>query len=223
MTQRPALALSYLEAVHVASFYKRLLAWDAAAIVRIQTRGQVAGFWADTPMNCLAFIAVPLAAEPAAPIDAAFAVARLRDIIGDVSHSNESNKLATYALPDEFPFTSALAELPPPGAWIQGERFTCSYVSDVVEAAIADFHRQSAAFPTADRKLLDQLATQIWQGPGIASFPLKGLHAARQLGFLTHANARADFATLNGWKRLVTPAGTVFSNTTPPRTKLRVV
>jgi hypothetical protein len=223
MASRESLPLNYQEAVHIASFLRRIVSWDSTSLVRIQTRKNIVAFWAQTPMDCLAFIAVPLAEEITEPIDTTIYAARFRDIIGDVSKQTVENKSKAYSLSDEYPPTQGLRELPPTGAWIQGERMTCSSVSDVVDSAIAEYHRQSAAFPTADRALLDQLATQIWQGPGIAAFPLRGLHAARQLGFLSIPNARAEFSTLNGWKRFMTPAGQIFFNASPPRTKLRVV
>lgn len=223
MASSETLPLNYQEAVHIASFLRRIVSWDSTAVVRLQTRNKVVGFWAETPMDCLAFIAVPLAEGIEFDIDRSIFAARFRDILGDLSQQTSENKTKKYSLSDEYPPTRGLMDLPPTGAWIHGERMTCSSVSDVVDAAIAEYHRQSAAFPTADRVLLDQLATQIWQGPGIAAFPLRGLHAARQLGFLSIPNARAEFATLQGWKKLQTPAGQIFFNATPPRAKLRVV
>lgn len=223
MASREALPLNYQEAVHIAAFLRRIVSWDSTSLVRIQTRNKTVGFWAQTPMGCLAFVAVPLAEELSEIVDTTIYAARFRDIIGDVSKQTSENQTKKYSLSDEYPPTQGLLDLPPVGAWIQGERMTCSSVSDVVDAAIAEYHRQSAAFPTADRSLLDQLASQIWQGPGIAAFPLRGLHAARQLGFLSIPNAKAEFSTLQGWKKLMTPAGQIFFNATPPRAKLRVV
>lgn len=215
--------LKYQEAVHVAAFLRRLSSWDAAAVVRVQTRGAVAGLWSVSPMGCLVFIAVPLGQEPQAPIDSVVFAARFRDVIGDVSTQNEANRETEYRLPDDLPMTAQLSELPPQGAWIPAERVAASAVADLVDAAVADYHKQVEMFPTADRKFLDHIAEGVWARPGIAAFPLKALHAARSLGFLSHANARVEFATLNGWKRLVTPAGQVFVNTNVSRPKLRVI
>ena len=96
-------------------------------------------------------------------------------------------------------------------------------VTEVVEAAVAEFHRRAAEQPHADRKTLESIGERVWQGPGLAGFPLKGLHAARQLGFLHHANARVEFGTLQGWKRMVTPSGYLFFNDNPAKPKLRVL
>lgn len=223
MSVAGSLVLKYQEAVHVAAFLRRLASWDSAAVVRIQTRGAVAGLWSVSPMGCLVFVAVPLGQEPEWPVDSVVFAARFRDIIGDVSRPNDANHIATYRLPDDLPMTSTLAELPPQGAWVPAERIAASAVADVVDAAISDYHKQVELYPNADRKFLDHIAEGVWARPGIAAFPLKALHAARSLGFLTHANARVEFATLNGWKRLVTPAGQVFVNTNAARPKLRVL
>ena len=223
MSVAGSLVLKYQEAVHLAAFLRRITSWDSAAVVRVQTRGAVAGLWSVSPMGCLVFVAVPLGQEPEWPIDSVIFAARFRDILGDLSQSTEANHVAQYRLSDELPMSAMLAELPPQGAWVPAERVAASAVADVVDAAIADYHKQVEMYPTADRKFLDHIAESVWARPGIAAFPLKALHAARSLGFLSHANARVEFATLNGWKRLVTPAGQVFVNTNVARPKLRVI
>jgi hypothetical protein len=223
MEFRPPLVLKYQEAVHVASFLRRLVSWDARAVVRIQSRNSVAGLWGVTPMGCLAFIAVPLGEAPDPAIDTIVSAGRVRDILGDLSQCTDSNREVAYRLPDEMPVVSQLTELPPQGAWIPADRLAACQISELVDDAVAEYHKQAEMFPSADRKFLDHLAEQVWARPGVATFPLKSLHAARQLGFLSHPNARVEFATLDGWKRLVTPAGQIFINTRAKRPKLRVV
>jgi hypothetical protein len=48
---------------------------------------------------------------------------------------------------------------------------------------------------------------------------MRALHAARLLGFLSHAGARIETATITGWKRLSTPSGQIFvrSSALPPK------
>jgi hypothetical protein len=96
-------------------------------------------------------------------------------------------------------------------------------LSALVDNAIAEFHKQTAMLSNPNRAVLDMVAADIWKGPGVANFPLKGLHAARQLGFLSHVNARVQISTSGKWQRLITPAGQLFFDTQPARPKLRVI
>ena len=217
------LVLNYQEAVHLTAFLKRVRGWDNSAFVRIQTRGKVVALWAATPMECLAFVAVPLAEAVETDFDTTVFATRMRDILGDLSQMTDSNRVASYPLPDDMPVPLPLQELPPVAGWIPSDKQTCGPLTEIVEKAIEQFHQQAAQLPNADRKVLDMIAGQIWKGPGVAHFPLKGLHAARQLGFLSVANARAEFSTHGSWKRLVTPAGQVFFDESPKKPKLRVI
>ncbi len=218
-----ALTLHYQEAVHVTGYLRRLREWDSTAVVRIQTRGKVVALWATSPMECLAFIAVPLVEAAEEGIDTVVFVARLRDIFGDLSQLNDENRVATYPLPDDLPAPLALQELPPAQGWIVADQQTCGTLKSHVDDAIAEFHRQVAQVPNADEKLRDFIATEIWKRPGVASFPIKGLHAARLLGFLTIENARTEIASNGKWKRLITPAGQVFFDSEPKKPSLRVI
>ncbi|MEY4323763.1 MAG: hypothetical protein RL410_1544 [Actinomycetota bacterium] len=218
-----SLTLNYQEAVHVTGFLRRLRDWDSTAVVRIQTRGKVVAFWASTPMDCLAFIAVPLAQPVEEDIDTVVFVARLRDIFGDLSNLTDDNRVASYLLPDDLPAPLNLQELPPSQGWIVADQQTCGSLKTHVDDAIAEFHRQVAQVPHADDKLRDFIATEIWKRPGVASFPVKGLHAARLLGFLSIENARTEIASNGKWKRLITPAGQVFFDSEPKKPSLRVI
>ena len=217
------LTLKYQEAVHVTSFLRRLRGWDSNSFVRIQTRGKVVAFWGYTPMDCLAFIAVPLAEPREDDIDTVVFASRMRDIFGDLSHVTEENRLATYQLPDDMPPPLNLQDLPPTSGWVSVDQQTCAPLLSLVDDAIAEFHRQAAQLPNADKSLLDMIAREVWKAPGVYGFPLRGLHAARQLGFLSVANARAEFSTSGQWKRLSTPGGHLFFDTAPKRPQLRVL
>lgn len=218
-----SIRLKYDEAAHFAIFARKIAAWDSLGTLRVQSRGTVVGVWAHTPMDCLVFVALPLAEMIEEDFDRIVSASRMRDILGDVSKPTEANRLATYRLPDEFPLTEQLSNLPPEGRWIQGERMTCDALISTVEHAIQDYHQQISLYPNATQLMKDNIATQIWKRPGIAGFPLRGLHAARQLGFITHKNARVEFATQEHWKRLITPAGQVFVDERGKKSKLRVI
>ena len=48
------------------------------------------------------------------------------------------------------------------------------------------------------------------------ALPLRVLHAARRLGFLTDDASRVTACTMTGWKRLTTVRGQVFVRTQTP-------
>lgn len=223
MAVQSPIELKYEEAVHLAGVLRNLTRWDAAAVIRIQTRGKIAGIWAKTPMGCLVFIAIPLASEPAMPVDSVVFAGRLRDILGDLSSISDSNRVKSYSLPDDLGRPLEYAEMPPESKWIQGEKMTCGNLNDAVEKTISEYHSQISMFPNADNKLRDYVANQVWQGKSISGFPLRAIHVARQLGFLAHTNALANFQNVDGWKRLSTPGGQVYFDDRPKKNKLRVV
>jgi hypothetical protein len=80
-----------------------------------------------------------------------------------------------------------------------------------VDAAVAEFRRRapSVVDPQA-------LAEQIWERPSFGGLPLRVLHAARRLGFLTDDASRVTACTMTGWKRLTTVRGQVFVRTHTP-------
>jgi hypothetical protein len=223
MAVQSPIELKYEEAVHLAGLLKNLARWDTSSVIRIQTRGKVAGIWAKTPMECLVFIAIPLADEPAIAIDCVVFASRMRDILGDLSSFNESNRVKTYALPDDLGRLVEFIDMPPESKWVQGEKVTCGNLRDEVEKVIAEYHEQISMFPTADDKMRDYVANQVWQGKAISGFPLRSIHVARQLGFLADINALANFQNVDGWKRLSTPGGQIYIDGRPKKNKLRVV
>lgn len=223
MALQSPIELKYEEAVHLAGFLRNLTRWNPSATVRIQTRGKVAGFWGRTPIDCLAFIAIPLASEPAIEVDCVVMAGRMRDILGDLSSVNESNRVRTYALPDDLGLLLEYAELPPSSKWIPGEKITCGILNESIEKVIAEYHEQISMFPKADDKMRDFVANQVWQGKVVSGIPLRCIHIARQLGFLVHPNAQANFENVDGWKRLSTPGGQIYFDARPKKTKLRVV
>jgi len=223
MAVQSPIELKYEEAVHLAGLLKSLTRWDPASTIRFQTRGKVAGVWAKTPMECLVFIAIPLASEPAMPIDCVVFASRMRDILGDLSSLTDDNRSKSYALPDDLGKPLEFADMPPESKWVQGEKSTCGNLSDAVEKVVAEYHEQISMFPNADNKMRDYVANQVWQGKAISGFPLRCIHIARQLGFLSHANAFANFQNVDGWKRLSTPGGQIYLDDRPKKNKLRVV
>lgn len=198
------LRLARDEAAFLAAFLGRIVGWDERAAVRVQARGRVVGVYAPSPLDVLAFVALPLAAEVDGEIDETVSAGRLRDIVGDVSRLPDASDVR---LPDAVTGSASLAVLPPRGTWAQGERGIAGDVSPLVDGAVAEFRRTVPRSGSLNAELVAEAA---WDAPGWGGVPMRALHAARLLGFLNHPGAKLETATISGWKRLVTPAGQIF-------------
>lgn len=192
------------EAAFLAAFLGRIVGWDDRAAVRVQARGTVVGVYAPSPLDVLAFVALPLAAEIDDAVDQTVSAGRLRDIVGDVSRLPDASDVR---LPDPVAGSASLAVLPPRSTWLQGERGMAGDISPLVDQAVAEFRR---TVPRTGSLQAELVAEAAWDAPGWGGLPMRALHAARLLGFFNHPGARIETATISGWKRLVTPAGQVF-------------
>jgi len=210
------------EVLHLAGFLGRILGWDERSAVRIVQRGRVVGFYSALPMDVLAFIALP--GEVADPngvaiedLDVTVSAGRLRDIIGDTS---KLDAVTDVRLPDPVAGSPALAVLPPAGPWSSGEKGMAGDLAPVVDAAVAEFRAQVPKSGSLNSTLL---AEATWDAPGYGALPMRALHAARLLGFLSHPGARIETGNISGWKRLVTPSGQIFVRSTSLPAKLSLV
>jgi hypothetical protein len=205
------------EALHLAAFLGRIVGWDERAAVRVQARGGVIGVFAPCPLDVLVFVALPLAAPVDSPIDTTVSAGRLRDVIGDVARVAPQ---ADVTLPDSVTGSASLAVLPPTSPWSPGERGMAGDVTPRIDEAVAAFR---ASVPASGSFHGELVAEATWDAPGWGGLPMRALHAARLLGFLTHPGARIETATVSGWKRLVTPAGQVFVRSTAGPARLSLV
>ena len=123
-------------------------------------------------------------------------------------------------LPDAVVGDSSLAVLPPTDGWQLPIAGVSGDIVPVVDEAVAEFRKRSAAGADPQR-----LAQEIWERPGFGGLPVRALHAARRLGFLSDDASRVSASTCTGWKRLTTVRGQVFVRTVPPvgRPRLLVV
>ncbi|HET7900752.1 MAG TPA: hypothetical protein VFL59_06155 [Candidatus Nanopelagicales bacterium] len=211
------LALARDDAAFLAAFLGRIVGWDERAAVRVQARGSVVGVYAPSPLDVLAFVALPLASAVDVEVDETVSAGRLRDIVGDVSRLPD---VSGVRLPDAVAGSASLAVLPPRGTWLQGERGMAGDVSPLVDDAVAEFRRSVPRSGSFNAELVAEAA---WDAPGWGGLPMRALHAARLLGFLNHPGARIETATISGWKRLVTPAGQVFVRNVAGPVKLSLV
>ena len=206
------------EILHLAAFLGRILGWDERSAVRVVQRGRVVGFYAALPMDVLAFIALPAGVtgpdgEGLEDFDRTVSAGRLRDIIGDTSGLAA---VTDVRIPESVAGSPALAMLPPAGPWSPGEKGIAGDLAPAVDTAVAEFRAQVPKSGSLNSTLLAEAA---WDAPGYGALPMRALHAARLLGFLSHAGARVETATITGWKRLSTPSGQIFvrSSALPPK------
>ncbi|MFM7211504.1 MAG: hypothetical protein ACKOYQ_05785, partial [Actinomycetota bacterium] len=122
---------------------------------------------------------------------------------------------------------AALAVLPPSDSWQLPIAAVSGDLVPLVDTAVAEFRRRAAAASDSSpgSAELTRLAQEIWDRPGFGGLPIRALHAARRLGFLSDDASRVSASTCTGWKRLTTVRGQVFVRTVPPvsRPSLSVV
>ncbi|MFC6239142.1 hypothetical protein [Longivirga aurantiaca] len=211
------LRLAKDEVAYLAAYLGRLVSWDERSAVRLQARGGVVGVYGPSPMDVLVLVALPLVHPVEDSIDTTVSAGRLRDVIGDVARLAPETDVV---IPDPVTGSASLAVLPPRTPWSPGERGMAGDVTPKVDAAVAAFR---AAVPSNGSFHAELVAEAAWDAAGWGGVPMRALHAARLLGFLTHPGARIETGTTTGWKRLVTPAGQVFVRNSAGPVRLSVV
>jgi hypothetical protein len=211
------LRLAKDEVAYLAAYLARVVSWDERSAVRVQARGSVVGVYAPSPMDVLVLVALPLALPVEEPLDTTVSAGRLRDVIGDIARLAPETDVV---LPDAIMGAASLAVLPPRSPWSPGERGLAGDVTPRIDAAVAAFR---AAVPSSGSFHAELVAEAAWDAAGWGGVPMRALHAARLLGFLTHPGARIETGTTSGWKRLVTPAGQVFVRNSAGPVRLSVV
>lgn len=211
------LRLAKDEVAYLGAFLGRIVSWDERSSVRLQARGGVVGFYAPSPMDVLALVALPLTEPVDEPLDTTVSAGRLRDVIGDVTRLAPETDVV---IPDAVTGSPSLAVLPPRTPWSPGERGLAGDVTPKVDAAVAAFR---AAVPSTGSFHAELVAEAAWDAAGWGGVPMRALHAARLLGFLSHPGARIETGTTSGWKRLTTPAGQVFVRNSAGPVRLSVV
>jgi hypothetical protein len=214
-----ALTLAKDEASYLAAYLARVTGWDERAAVRVQARRGHVGVYAPSPLDVLALVVVPLsgAAGSLDGLDTTVSAGRLRDVIGDVARLGPTTEIP---VPDPVTGSASLAVLPPQGPWTPGERGMAGDLLPRVDEAVAGFR---AAVPATGSFHADLVAEAAWDAPGWGGVPMRALHAAKLLGFLTHPGARVETGTAPSWKRLVAPGGQVFVRSALAPVRLSVV
>lgn len=211
--RRPAsLHLRYPEATFLAGYLRVLVEWDARACVRLLQRRAVVGVFGAPPTGCLSFVALPLVTgdldAPAPVADRTVSAGRLRDIIGDVTVRVDQDRIVQ--IPEAVTGPAELALLPPSDGWEASGSSAARTVVEVVDQAVAQFKSRVPNSQT-DPEIAEREADRIWSRPGWEGIPIRALHTAKALGFLTNLDAQVAAARLPGWSRFSTPAGQVFT------------
>ena len=183
----------------------RLANWDPTGHVRVLARGRAIGVYAAPPMRVISFVALPLRESIEGELDVS---ARIGDLRVGLDTSPGHSELQ---LPEPAVGSPGLALLPPAEGWQLPIHGVSGDVIPEVDAAISEFRRRAPA-------VVDQqaLAEQIWERSSFGGLPLRVLHAARRLGFLSEDASRVTACTMTGWKRLTTVRGQVFVRTHAP-------
>lgn len=199
-----SLALPAHEGRLLVAHLDRLAAWEPTGAVRIVARGRAIGIYAAPPMKVLSLVALPLTDPVTGDIDITASIADARSSL-DTEPSG-----TRLRLPDPVLGSPALAMLPPSEGWQLPIHGVSGDVVPEVDAAVAEFRRRAPGVIDAQA-----LAEQIWERNAFGGLPLRALHAARRLGFLTDDASRITACTATGWKRLTTVRGQIFVKTTP--------
>lgn len=214
----PSLDLPANEARLLAAHLDRLVTWDPRTPVRLVARARALGVYSAPPMEVVAFVALPLAVSVEGELDSTTRASELRTRLGDDG---------VVAVPPDVVGEAALAVLPPSDSWQLPIAGVSGDIVPLVDTAVAEFRRRApgVANPSPGSAELQRLAQEIWDRPGFGGLPMRALHAARRLGFLTDDASRVSASTCTGWKRLTTVRGQVFVRTVPPvsRPSLTVV
>jgi hypothetical protein len=200
-----SLAMPAHEGRLLVAHLNRLAAWEPTGGVRIVARGGAVGVYGAPPMRVMSFVALPLSDPVEGELDVTATIADTRAAVEVQSTGT------VLRLPESALGAAALAMLPPADGWQLPIHGVSGDVVPEVDAAIAEFRRRAPGVIDAQA-----LAEQMWERPSFGGLPLRVLHAARRLGFLTDDASRVTASTATGWKRLTTVRGQVFVRSVPP-------
>jgi hypothetical protein len=188
----------------LATFARRVVRFEADAIIRIVADGRVAGCFAETPFDALALRAVALA-EPLSVdvvVEAGTLAARAVGVSGEVE------------LPTPLPALRWASSLPPRSGWTVLARLRGSAVGARVSEGVEEFRQRgpevSAGLALREgRVALEGLAAEIWDRELAEGIPLRLAHAAESYGFL--GDGDVVLRGIGPWWRLDAPHGSILA------------
>ncbi|MBQ0983455.1 hypothetical protein KBZ10_02680 [Streptomyces sp. F63] len=190
------------EAADLAAFLVRLIHYDRAAAVRLQTGGGLlAVFGRPAPFEVLAIRTARLADAAGRPggLDLTVSAGQLADALDAASPSGpasgDPDGGASVRVPGSVTGPPWAGVLPPRTGWRQLPGLPGpEEIRAALAAAVAEFRTRDAALPEPRRTRAerDRIGREIWSrtldGTGL---PLRAAHAAQSLGFLRPAPERA--------------------------------
>lgn len=199
------------EAPALGAFLSRLLRYDKAAAVRLQTANGALAVFGRLPLGesgPLVVRTVPLAApakaQPQPALDTTVSAGQLLDGIGDDSGGASA---ADLVLPASVTGPSWAGLLPPRTSWEHVADLDAALLDAAVQAAIAEF-RQEGADP-------DALAESIWSRQVHPSgLTMRAVHAAHLVGLLRRSRTVALYRH-PAWLRITAPRGAVIVRRAP--------
>jgi hypothetical protein len=187
------------EAAPLADFLERLLRYDRAAAVRLQTAGTALAVFARLPLGQTGPLVIRTArlAQPL-PLDVTVSAGQwLDELVRDPEG-------ADVALPAAITGPSWAGLLPPRSGWEHVEDLATAPLGAAVAAAIGEFRKAADAAEGGDA-----LAEAIWSRRVHPSgLTLRALHAAHLTGLLRQSPQLA-LHSHPSWLRLTAPRGSV--------------
>jgi hypothetical protein len=199
----------------IISILEKQVEWNPNIAVRVVTSPNAVAFYSAIPLNLRAFIAMPAKMSPGQPCDV---IVSGRDVVALLSNSQGVIELDSL---DQLvgAETASLSELPPSQGWQIPMHAMASDIIPVVNEAIDEFDRRSVGL--GERGKAD-LAEEIWNRPAWGGLPVKILYAAQRLMLIWDEPVKISAATCGPWKRLSTPRGQVFADSTVPSPRSRM-
>ena len=195
------------EAPALGAFLTRLLRYDKAAAVRLQTANGALAVFGRLPLGesgPLVVRTVPLEtqAEAQSALDTTVSAGQLLDGIGD-----DTGDAADLVLPASVTGPSWAGLLPPRTSWEYVADLDAALLDAAVQAAITEF-RQEGADP-------DALAESIWSRQVHPSgLTMRAVHAAHLVGLLRQSRTVA-LHRHPAWLRITAPRGAVIVRRAP--------
>ncbi|MEU0223742.1 hypothetical protein ABZ177_05240 [Streptomyces sp. NPDC006284] len=203
------------EAADLAAFLSRLLRYDRAAAVRLQTAGTALAVFGRPPsFEVLAVRAVRLAKPYEDGLDVTL------DVTVSAGELLEAvdEKAATAGVPGAVTGPPWAGLLPPRGGWRPEPGLPApDALRALVAAAVAEFRSRTGELAPEGRTRaeLDRIGREIWSRTvGDTGLPVRAVHAAQSLGFLGPPGAPSaedapKLLSSGTWLRLRTPYGSV--------------
>jgi hypothetical protein len=200
------------EAGDLGAFLARLIRFDRAAAVRMQTANRGLAVFARLPLGESGPLAVRTArladtGSAGADLDRTVSAGQLLDAVAALGESAAPGDTAEVRLPDPITGPAWAGLLPPRSGWEHLADLPTEPLRAAVQAAVTEFRRESAD--------ADALAESIWSRQLHPSgLTVRAVHAAHLVGLLQQSE-RVALHRHPAWLRLSAPRGYVIIRRAP--------